>query len=406
MPPIICVLCNTSNASMKRPKNGDALCRPCFFRAVEDDCHNTIINNKLFVPGEVIACGASGGKDSTVLMHLLQLLNERHNYGIKLHLVSVDEGITGYRDESLVTVRRNSQQYNLPLTIVSYADLYGGWSMDKIVAKIGSKSNCTYCGVFRRHALEKGAHMAKANKIATGHNCDDTAETVLMNMLRSDMPRLERCTKATTNEVADEDGPLADTDALAQASIPRVKPMRDLYEKEIVLYAHYQNLDYFSTECTYSKEAFRGNARTLLKQLESISPRCIANIVQSGEDLFLKEDNNNTAKSIVMKEDSSEENANNNHCGCSSNNKLSKINLQASSSSSVGNNNNNMLNTDVMSMKSYATTAGGTSTTITVQVAQRCKRCGSLSSRALCRACVLVESLNGTGPKLAVGGGV
>lgn len=51
--------------------------------------------------------GASGGKDSTVLMHIMCTLNKRHGYGLNLELVSVDEGITGYRDDSLETVKLN-----------------------------------------------------------------------------------------------------------------------------------------------------------------------------------------------------------------------------------------------------------------------------------------------------------
>jgi cytoplasmic tRNA 2-thiolation protein 1 len=31
--------------------------------------------------------------------------------------------------------------------------------------------------------------LAKADKIATGHNADDMAETVLLNILRGDLPR-------------------------------------------------------------------------------------------------------------------------------------------------------------------------------------------------------------------------
>ena len=31
----------------------------------------------------------------------MKTLNERHNYGLELILLSVDEGITGYRDDSL-----------------------------------------------------------------------------------------------------------------------------------------------------------------------------------------------------------------------------------------------------------------------------------------------------------------
>jgi len=39
--------------------------------------------------------------DSTVLAYVLKLLNERYKYGVELQLLSIDEGITGYRDDSL-----------------------------------------------------------------------------------------------------------------------------------------------------------------------------------------------------------------------------------------------------------------------------------------------------------------
>ncbi len=39
--------------------------------------------------------------DSTVLAHVMSTLNERYDYGLNLFLLSIDEGITGYRDDSL-----------------------------------------------------------------------------------------------------------------------------------------------------------------------------------------------------------------------------------------------------------------------------------------------------------------
>ncbi|URE16353.1 Cytoplasmic tRNA 2-thiolation protein [Musa troglodytarum] len=216
----LCSTCNQRKAALKRPKTLEQICRECFYSVFEDEIHNVIMDNNLFKPGERVAVAASGGKDSTVLAYVMSELNRRHNYGLNLFLLSVDEGITGYRDDSLETVKRNEIEYGLPLKVVSYKDLYG-WTMDEIVKTIGLKNNCTFCGVFRRQALDRGAALMKADKLVTGHNADDIAETVLLNILRGDIARLSRCTFITTGE----DGP-----------IPRCKPFKYTYEKEIVIY--------------------------------------------------------------------------------------------------------------------------------------------------------------------------
>jgi len=49
----------------------------------------------------------------------------------------------------------------------------------------------TFCGVFRRQALDRGAMLLKADKIVTGHNADDIAETVLMNSTFPDALRVD-----------------------------------------------------------------------------------------------------------------------------------------------------------------------------------------------------------------------
>lgn len=54
------------------------LCRTCFYQCLEDEVHHTIVTHKLFKRGERVAIAASGGKDSTVLAHMMTLLNERH----------------------------------------------------------------------------------------------------------------------------------------------------------------------------------------------------------------------------------------------------------------------------------------------------------------------------------------
>ncbi|PSK60469.1 cytoplasmic tRNA 2-thiolation protein 1 [Elsinoe australis] len=281
-----CALC-PSRAQILRPKNHTRLCAPCFLHAFETECYSTITSSSLFHPGERIAIGASGGKDSCVLASVLSTLNARHNLQLDLTLLSIDEGITGYRDHSLDAVRRNAASLGLPLHILSYQELYG-WSMDQVVAQIGKKGNCTYCGVFRRQALDRGASRLGVRHVVTGHNADDVAETVVMNLLRGDLARLGRGTSIVTStpgEVEGEENGEGRKGEVKVTDVKRSKPLMYAYEKEIVLYAHHKKLDYFSTECIYSPEAFRGSARTLIKNLERIRPESILDIVKSGIDM-------------------------------------------------------------------------------------------------------------------------
>jgi len=272
----LCELCNSRRPVLKRPKNGSRVCKECFFACFEQEVHDTIVRGNLFQRGEKVAIGASGGKDSTVLAYVLKALNERYDYGVEFSLLSIDEGITGYRDDSLECVKQNSRDYNLPVHILSYKDLYG-WSMDDVVAEIGLRGNCTFCGVFRRQALDRGAKALGVDKIATGHNADDMAETVLMNLLRGDIARLGRCASAVTG---------------AEGDMPRSKPFKYCYEKEIVMYAYHRSLVYFSTECIYSPNAYRGFAREFIKDLEIIRPSAILDIIHSAEAWAVSEGGN------------------------------------------------------------------------------------------------------------------
>ncbi|KAF4968031.1 hypothetical protein FSARC_4528 [Fusarium sarcochroum] len=393
MAPTPCVRCQKNRAVVKRPKNHHKICRDCFIRVFEDEVHHTITSSELFFRGERVAIGASGGKDSTVLASVMKTLNERHDYGLDLVLLSVDEGIKGYRDDSLETVKRNAVQYDMPLEIVGYDELYG-WTMDQVVETIGKKGNCTYCGVFRRQALDRGAKKLAIQHVITGHNADDVAETVLMNLLRGDMPRLSRSTSIVTGN--------------SKSEVKRSKPLKYAYEKEIVLYAHHKKLDYFSTECIYSPEAFRGTARGLIKNLEKVRPSAILDIVRSGEDMArLTPDKGQGACGCDEGEGIG---------GCGSANGRTSGNEMAQVEASLKKQpKSTTLETEITAngtpkddavplpvrtkkQKQKQTEAPAT----TMQTLGKCIKCGYMSSQSMCQACTLLEGLNKNRAEIAI----
>merc|ERR1712071_633537 len=334
MPRRLCQRCGKHPINTIRRKTGKKVCKDCFIEAFEFEVGHTILfelrkKHGLMMPGQRVAIGASGGKDSCVLIEVLNNLNNRLKLGLELVLVSIDEGIAGYRDDSLQAVHKHSARLNLPLTILSYDELYN-WTMDKIVAEIGKKNNCTYCGILRRQSLDRGASLVKADVVALGHNADDVAETVLMNLLRGDLARLARCTKIVTDD---------------PEAVPRVKPFHFCIEHEIVLYAKYKGLEYFSTECTYAPDAYRGHARHLIRSLENTKRDVAIQIIRSGEAIAAQ--------------------------------------IKAGQSIQLGKNDKK---------------------TSKVPARLSCKLCGFISSTEVCKACVLLKGLNTGRPKMAVKG--
>lgn len=106
-----------------------------------------------------------------------------------------------------------------------------------------SRFTGTFCGVFRRQALDRGAAALGVDHIITGHNADDMAETILMNILRGDIARLERCTDICTrgpeNNPDDQDQAAGcgnhDAAEFGGTGMRRSKPFKYSYEKEIVM---------------------------------------------------------------------------------------------------------------------------------------------------------------------------
>lgn len=397
MAPTLCHSCGENRAQVIRPKNHAKLCKTCFISVFESEIHQTIVTHSLFQRGEQVAIGASGGKDSTVLAAVLKTLNERHDYGLELQLLSIDEGIKGYRDDSLATVKRNAEQYEMPLTILGYDVLYG-WTMDAVVKQTGGmKGSCTYCGVFRRQALDRGAAKLGVRHVVTGHNADDIAETVMMNLLRGDLPRLKRGAQITTEMTVGKEngGPDLGGQEADGWGVKRSKPLMYAYEKEIVLYAHYRNLEYFSTECVYAPEAFRGSARTLIKSLERIRPSAILDVVRSGLDM---------AKLVPDEVSASARTAEEGDGGCGSASGRSsggemavmekRLRLEEAAQGRE---------VEIKAAPKAQSRGHRTSRRMPQQTMRRCERCGYLSSQAVCKACTLLEGLNKSKPKVEIG---
>jgi uncharacterized protein (TIGR00269 family) len=282
-------------AVMHAAYSGLHLCDDHFCRSVEKRVRRRIRDDNLLPASatpndpQMWLVGLSGGKDSVVLT---QILHETFADDPRVEIVAltIHEGIEGYRDKSLDACLELTDDLEIRHEVVTYEEEFDV-RMDDVVEKDPENmAACAYCGVFRRDLLSKYAEEYGADKLLTGHNLDDEAETALMNFLEGDVTQIAKHFDASLGGFEDdargssndEDTPTrSDQDAF----VPRAKPLRDVPEKEVALYAHLENLPAHITECPHSSEAYRAEIQKLMLSLEENHPGTRHSIMAGYEEL-------------------------------------------------------------------------------------------------------------------------
>ena len=238
-----------------------ARCKQHFIEGFEARVKETIARFGMVPEGARVAVACSGGKDSLTLLHLMRKWHD------DVTAIVIDEGIAGYREKTLKDLERVAKGLGVPIIKESYEE-YAGARLDDILARHGGHP-CTVCGVFRRHLI------ARASKgfdvLATGHNLDDEAQTVLMNLLKGN------------TDVFPRGGPV--TGVGAKGFTQRVKPLSFCTEKEVATYAWLHGFVSAFTECPNARQGYRWKVREALNRLEAKHPGVKRRIL----DRFLEE---------------------------------------------------------------------------------------------------------------------
>ena len=221
-------------------------CKVHFTEFFEAKVIGTVERFGMINSGERIAVGSSGGKDSTAALYIL-----KKHFG-NVHAISVDEGIPGYRNITLEAVRSFCSQNSIPLKVFSYKEEFG-FSLAEAL-KTSGLMPCNVCGTLRRYLLN--SKSKSFDKVVTGHNLDDEAQSVMMNLVKNQMSLLSRL-GPVTGSVKEE------------SFVPRVKPLYFCTEKEVAAYVILKKIDSRFTQCPHAKKSFRAFIRDRLNEYES-----------------------------------------------------------------------------------------------------------------------------------------
>jgi tRNA(Ile)-lysidine synthase TilS/MesJ len=175
----------------------------------EQKVKNTIKDYNLIKPKDKVLVACSGGKDSTVVLYLLK------KFGYNVEAITIDVAIGSYTKKNLENLRQVCKNLGVKLHEISLRKKFGCsicYMKSVLKSKGIAKKSCSICGIAKRYLLNKETRKLKADKIVTGHNIDDEAQSVMMNFLRGNLMLLSRL------------GPLT---GLIQDKkfVPRIKPL-------------------------------------------------------------------------------------------------------------------------------------------------------------------------------------
>ena len=246
-----------------RKYSGEKLCSKCFSNSIMRKTAKTISKHNMIQNDELVAVAVSGGKDSLALLNIIHKMSSSHNFRIKV--ITIDEGIPGYRNEALEIVDNFCKKLNVEFKVYSYKDLFEITLDEALELRENEKtSSCSICGTLRRRAIDFAAKDIGADVVATGHNLDDTLQTFVINMLSGD-----------TNKIGWMD---PDT---SSNSLRKIKPFCEIYESEIVFYAFTNDIPFQSEPCPHMNEGIRTEIREFLNSLENQHSGIKNNLYQS-----------------------------------------------------------------------------------------------------------------------------
>lgn len=133
---------------------------------------------EMIAPGDRIAVGVSGGKDSLTLLVALAKLRTFYPIPFTVEAFTLDMGAADGRPPmDFSPLADLCRELDVPFTLLHS-------EIQHIIFDLRKEKNpCAMCAKMRRGALHQAMQERGITKIALGHHYDDAVETLLMNLL-------------------------------------------------------------------------------------------------------------------------------------------------------------------------------------------------------------------------------
>lgn len=252
-------------------RHNAAYCKSCFIRVFREQVRRAIDRYDMLEAGDRVLVAVSGGKDSLALWDVLLELGH-DAAGLHLGL-----GIGEYSTRSGEVTRAFADERGAELIVV---DLERDYGYDIPTAgRRGSRSTCAVCGLSKRYVFNRAALEGGFDVVATGHNLDDEAATLLGNVLRWQTGSIARQSPALPAK---------------NGMVKKVKPLHRLSELETAAYAFLRGIDYVVEECPLVAGNTQLRYKEAMNAIEAGSPgtktQFFLGYLDRGKPLFRSED--------------------------------------------------------------------------------------------------------------------